>query len=83
MWYVLAWVYNQKQVTKISSNKPILVTEDGVELFEGNEYWIVCPRSNYALQKEPPLKHDYYEKDWGYKYFYSKEKAEDYIKLYK
>lgn len=63
--------------------KPLFVTEDGVEIFEGDFPWVVNSKNNYDIYQwdegcmENGIKSDYCKK---LKYFSTKEVAENWIK---
>jgi hypothetical protein len=60
---------------------PIFTTEDGVEIFEGDSFWILESDFTYYKCNEPAhsLSGTYSER----KYFSTKEKAEEYVLLNK
>jgi len=64
----------------IKVRQPILVTEDGKELFKNNKFWHVDSYWNIGVGY---LQKDTFEKLKGYKEFSTKEAAEEYILLNK
>lgn len=57
--------------------KPILITEDGVELFEGDVVYYVLISDRYIIYSNPVNKYD--GGNPNYKYFSTKKAAEKYI----
>lgn len=68
------------RIKKVVKPKALFVTEDGVEIFEGGECWIVEEGNNSPYKWEQIIKDGMNE---GEKYFASKRAAEDYIFLNK
>ena len=71
---------------KCTTRIPLFTTEDGVEIYEGDIYAIVDdtltiipPYPPVAMKGKNVMRGNYY----GYKYFSTKEAAEEYCRLYK
>ena len=76
VWVVLKLLEHYKE--------PILITEDGVELFEGNDVFFVEVGEYLHHGKEKVNSNKYnYNLDKSFKYFSTKEKALEYIDLNK
>ena len=58
---------------------PLFTTEDGVDIFEGDEYWKVLPNSNYGLHHLTCVDSDL-QPSWT---FSTKEAAEEYVLMNK
>lgn len=65
---------------KAPIRKPILVTEDGVEIFEGDNFSLfsVCTKANWQETRYTAIQTSYLSKEW--KHFHTKEAREEYIK---
>ena len=85
--FTVQWIEDNpeeaKEYFEEITKKYLFTTIDGIEIYEGDEYYIVMPRSNYNIQKEEPAKKDWYKKDWGYLYFSNKKEAINHINYIK
>ena len=71
-------------ITKIEHcRKPILITEDGVDIFEGDKYFSVDKQSFNLADNGTPQSHPFATCKSRWLTFSTKEKAEEYINLNK
>lgn len=79
--------YELKTWRKAKQPKPLFRTEDGVDIYEGNEYWFMSTSKavNSFIQYhcENAKKDTDHTGGGSWKYFSTKEKAEEYILLNK
>jgi hypothetical protein len=59
--------------------KPLFTTEDGVEIFEGDKIYSIDRAKLIFKDVDRVIKSQYFERSSVYKYFSTKEKAEEYI----
>lgn len=71
------YTYRLNEISK--SKKPLFTTKDGVDIYEGDKYWLIV-NSDMAMPNTA-------RKEWSYnsenKRFSTKKAAENYIKLHK
>ena len=73
-----SWIEDISNVQKIKQK--LFTTEDGVDIFEGNNYYIVNKQSLIIpLNPVNPIANKTFIKNNSYYYFSTKEKAEEYI----
>jgi hypothetical protein len=70
--------YRLKSIEKLSKKTPLFTTEDGVDIFEGDDYFVV--NHEYEIKKFTVCGGPFTFKNLG---FSSKEKAEEYILMNK
>lgn len=62
--------------------KPLLITDDGVELFEGSSFWVISKKdfsfSDKILKNDPDFRKDYFRRS-EFMYFSTKELVDKYI----
>jgi len=73
----------KKGTWKVYVEKPILfVTEDGVEIRDGDKCWIVFTHNGYAT-REDIIKSSWRSIHWGYLYYSTEEAARNWIDMNK
>ena len=72
--------YNLNNIKK--SKQPLFTTEDGVDIFEGDKYFICTASLSNCINNEGIVS-KFFKPNPNYKYFSTKEKAEEYILLNK
>ena len=68
--------YNLNNLKK--AKKPLFTTEDGVDIFEGDKYFICTASLSNCINNEG-IVGKFFKPNPNYKYFSTKEKAEEYI----
>jgi len=74
---------NSKLNNAIKVKQPLFTTEDGVDIFEGDNCWIVSKEYNYQFAQYKINNIDIFYIPNKNRYFSTKEKAEEYILLNK
>lgn len=78
--------FNWSGQNTFQHRKPLLITEDGIDLFENDEYYVVYTKHHYNLipfkiygSYKVKYNHDKIEREDSSKIFHSIEKAEEFI----